>query len=178
MANADRLRGTHIASTGQVTAQLVDGPSLPGARSGADTLAATESPAERGLLYALVCGSAAGIGFRDAACLAALFDHDVTRVDLDRGLYGRFLMAWEHDEPARIGSDACVLPDRELQHSTAIHADTLAYEGVRRLSVAWALKLDPFVDTPCQGLVLRHPTFALIVHSLDPSTRVGDLHRY
>jgi hypothetical protein len=34
---------------------------------------------------------AAGLGFRDPSRLAALFDHDVTAVDLDSRLDGRFL---------------------------------------------------------------------------------------
>jgi hypothetical protein len=97
--------------------------------------------------------------------LAALFDHDITGVDLDSRLDGRFLMPWEHDEPARMGSHACVLPDREVQYPTAIHADALAYEGVGRLSVAWTLILDPVVYAPCQGLVLRHTALASIIHS-------------
>ena len=73
-------------------------------------------------------------------------------------------MPWEHDEPARMGSHACVLPDREVQYPTAIHADALAYEGVGRLSVAWTLILDPVVYAPCKGLVLRHTALALIIH--------------
>ena len=96
--------------------------------------------------------------------LSALFDHDITGVDLDSRLDGRFLMPWEHDKPARMGSHACVLPDREVQYPTAIHADALAYEGVGRLSVAWTLILDPFVYAPCQGLVLRHTALASIIH--------------
>jgi hypothetical protein len=108
---------------------------------------------------------AARLGFRDPSRLAALFDHDVTGVDLDSRLDGRFLMPWEHDEPARMGSHACVLPDREVQYPTAIHADALAYEGVGRLSVAWTLILDPVVYAPCQGLVLRHTALASIIHS-------------
>ena len=91
---------------------------------------------------------AARLGFRDPARLAALFDHDVTGVDLDGRLDVRFLMPWEDDEPARMGSHACVLPDREVQYPAAIHADALAYEGVGRLSVAWALILDPVVYAP------------------------------
>src|SRR5437870_13214983 len=108
---------------------------------------------------------AARPGSRDPSRLAALFDHDVTGVDLDSRLDGRFLMPWEHDKPARVGSHACVLPDREVQYPTAIHADALAYEGVGRLSVAWTLMLDPFVDAPCQGLVLHHTALASIIHS-------------
>ena len=73
---------------------------------------------------------AARVDFRDPSRLAALFDHDITGVDLDSRLDGRFLMPWKHDEPARMGSHACVLPDREVQCATAIHADALAYEGV------------------------------------------------
>src|SRR5437660_1056799 len=107
---------------------------------------------------------AARVGFRDSSRLAALFDHDITGVDLDSRLNGRFLMPWEHDEPARMGSHACVLLDREVQYPTAIHADALAYEGVGRLSVAWPLILDPVVYAPCQGLVLRHTALALIIH--------------
>ncbi len=107
---------------------------------------------------------AARLGFRDPSRLAALFDHDITGVDLDSRLDGRFLMPWEYDEPARMGSHACVLPDREVQHPTAIHADALAYEGVGRLAVAWTLILDPFVYAPCQGLVLRHTALASIIH--------------
>jgi hypothetical protein len=64
-----------------------------------------------------------------------------------------------------MGSHACVLPDREVQYPTAIHADALAYEGVGRLSVAWTLILDPVVYTPCQCLVLRHTALASIIHS-------------
>src|SRR2546430_2670879 len=94
-----------------------------------------------------------------------LLNHDITGVDLDSRLDGRFLMPWEHDKPARMGSHACVLPDREVQYPTAIHADALAYEGVGRLSVAWTLILDPFVYAPCQGLVLRHTALASIIHS-------------
>ena len=116
---------------------------------------------------------AARLGFRDPSCLAALFDHDITGVDLDSRLDGRFLMPWEHDEPARMGSHACVLPDREVQYPTAIHADALAYEGVGRLSVAWTLILDPVVYAPCQGLVLRHTALASIIHSGNHSTRAG-----
>ncbi len=114
------------------------------------------------------CALAARLGFRDPSRLAALFDHDITGVDLDSRLDGRFLMPWEHDEPARMGSHACVLPDREVQHPTAIHADALAYEGVGRLSVAWTLILDPVVYAPCQGLVLRHTALALIIHFGEP----------
>ena len=55
---------------------------------------------------------AARLGFRDPADLAALFDHDITGVDLDSRLDGCFLMPWEHDEPARMGSHACVIADR------------------------------------------------------------------
>jgi hypothetical protein len=119
-----------------------------------------------------------GIGFRDPSRLAVLFDHDITGVDLDSRLYGLFLMSWEHYEPARMGSDACVLADREVQHPTAIHADALAYEGVGRLSVAWTLILDPFVDAPCQGLVLRHTALALIVHSSIFPHEWATLYRY
>ena len=57
------------------------------------------------------CGLALRLGFRDPADLAALFDHDITGVDLDSRLDGCFLMPWEHDEPARMGSHACVLRD-------------------------------------------------------------------
>ena len=109
----------------------------------------------------------AGLGFRDPSRLAPLFDHDITGVDLDSRLDGRFLMPREHDEPARVGSHACVLRDREVQHATAIRADALAYEGVGRLSVAGTLILDPVVYAPCEGLVLRHTALALIVHSVD-----------
>ena len=91
---------------------------------------------------------AARLGFGDPSRLAALFDHDVTGVDLDGRLDVRFLVPWEHDEPARMGSHACVLPDREVQHPTAIHADALAYEGVGGLSVAWTCILDPVVYAP------------------------------
>jgi hypothetical protein len=77
-------------------------------------------------------------------------------------------MPWEHDEPARMGSHACVLPDREVQYATAIHADALAYEGVGRLAVARTLILDPVVYAPCQGLVLRHTALASIIHSGEP----------
>jgi hypothetical protein len=97
--------------------------------------------------------------------LAALFDYDITGVDLDSRLDGRFLVSWEHYEPAWIGSHVCVLPDREVQFPTAIHADALAYEGVGRLSVAWTLILDPVVYASCQGLVLRHAALASIIHS-------------
>ena len=107
---------------------------------------------------------AARLGFRDPPRLAALFDHDITGVDLDNRLDGRFLMPWEYDEPTRMGSHACVLADREVECPTAIHADALAYEGVGRLSVAWTLILDPVVYAPCQGLVLRHTALALIIH--------------
>src|SRR4029077_18838629 len=78
---------------------------------------------------------AARLGFRDPSRLAALFDHDITGVDLDSRLDGRFLMPWKHNEPARMGSHACVLPDREVQYPTAIHTDALAHESVGRLSV-------------------------------------------
>jgi len=108
---------------------------------------------------------AARLGFRDPSRLAALFDHEITGVDLDSRLDGRFLVPWEHDEPARMGSHACVLPDRKVQHSTAIHANALAYEGVGRLSVAGTLILDPVVYAPCEGLVLRHTALASIIHS-------------
>jgi hypothetical protein len=108
---------------------------------------------------------AARLGFREPSSLAALFNHDITGVDLDSRLDGRFLMPWKHDEPARMASYACVLPDREVQHPTAIHADALAYEGVGRLSVAWPLILDPVVYLPCQGLVLRHTALARVIHS-------------
>ena len=116
-------------------------------------------------------GLAARLGFRYPSRLAALFDHDITRMDLDSRLDGRFLMPWEHDEPARIGSHACVLLDREVQHPAAIDTDALAYEAVRRLAVAWTLILDPVVYAPCQGLVLRHTALARIIHSGDHSTR-------
>jgi hypothetical protein len=120
-----------------------------------------------GALACRECGLSldARLGFRDPSSLAALFDHDITGVDLDSRLDGRFLMSWEHDEPARMGSHARVLPDREVQCPTAIHADALAYEGVGRLSVAWTLILDPVVYAPCQGLVLGHAALALIIHS-------------
>jgi hypothetical protein len=108
---------------------------------------------------------AARLAFRDPSGLAALFDHDISGVDLDGRLDGRFLMPWEHDEPARVGSHACVLPDREVQYPTAIHADALAYEAVGRLSVAWTLILDPVVYAPRQGLVLCHAALASIIHS-------------
>ena len=108
---------------------------------------------------------AARLGFRDPSRLAALFDHDITGVDLDSRLDGRFLMPWEHDELARMGSHACVLPDREVQYPTAIHAHALAYEGVGQLAVAGTLILDPVVYAACQGLVLRHTALALIIHS-------------
>ncbi len=111
---------------------------------------------------------AARLGFRDPARLAALFDHDITGVDLDRRLDGRFLMPREHDEPARMGSHARVLPDREVQRPAAIDADALAHERVGRLSVAWTLILDPVVYAPRQGLVLRHPALASIIHSGEP----------
>ena len=75
-------------------------------------------------------------------------------------------MPWEHDEPARMRSHACVLLDRELQLPTAIRAHTLTYEGVGRLSVARTLILDPVVYAPCQGLVLRHPALASVIHSV------------
>jgi hypothetical protein len=107
---------------------------------------------------------AARLGFRDPSRLAALFDHEITRVDLDRRLDGRFLMPWEHDEPTRMGSHACVLLDREVQYPTAIHADALAYEGVGRLAIAWTLILDLVVYAPCQGLVLRQTVLASIIH--------------
>lgn len=108
---------------------------------------------------------AAGLGFRDPSRLAALFDDDMTGVDLDDRLDRRFLMTWEHDESARMGSYACVLPDRQVQCSAAIDPDALAYEGVGRLSVAWTLILDPVVYASCQGLVLRHTALTLIIHS-------------
>jgi hypothetical protein len=111
---------------------------------------------------------AARLGFRDPSQLSALFDHDITGMDLDSRLNGRFLMPWEHDESARTGSHACVRLYREVQYPTAIHADALAYEGVGRLSVAWTLILDPVVYAPCQGLVLRHTALALIIHSGEP----------
>ncbi len=119
--------------------------------------------------WTLACGErelwlAARLGFRDPARLAALFDHEITGVDLDGRLDGRFLVPWEHNEPARMGSHACVLPDREVQDPTAIHADALAYEAVGGLSVAWTLILDPVVYAPCQGLVLRHTALASIIH--------------
>jgi hypothetical protein len=107
---------------------------------------------------------AARLGFRHPPRVAALFDHDITGVDLDSGLDGRFLMPWKHDEPARMGSHAYVLGDREVQYPTAIYSDALAYEGVGRLSVAWTLILDPVVYAPRQGLVLRHPALASIIH--------------
>jgi hypothetical protein len=111
---------------------------------------------------------AARLGFRDPSQLAALFDHDITGVDLDGRLDRRFLMPWEHDEPARMGSHACVLLDREVQYPTAIHADALAYEAVGRLSVAWTLILDPVIYAPGEGLVLRHTALASIIHSREP----------
>jgi hypothetical protein len=117
---------------------------------------------------------AARLGFRDPSRLAALFDHDITAVDLDSRLDGRFLMPWEHDEPARVGSNACVFPDREVQYATAIHAHALTSEAVGRLSVAWTLILDPVVYAPCQGLVLRHTALASIIHSGESFHSSGD----
>src|SRR6202035_5878609 len=107
----------------------------------------------------------ARVGFRDPSRLAALFDHDITGVDLDGRLDGRFLMPWEHDEAARVGSHPCVLLDREIQRAAAIHLDALADERVGGLSVARTLVLDPVVDAPRQGLVLRHTALALFIHS-------------
>jgi hypothetical protein len=74
-------------------------------------------------------------------------------------------MPWEHDEPAGMGPHADVFRDREVQYPAAIHAHALAYEGIRRLAVAWTLILDPFVYATCQGLVLRHTPLASIIHS-------------
>src|SRR5258705_11694517 len=108
---------------------------------------------------------AARTAFRDRSRLATLFDHDVTGIDLDGQLDRRFHMPWEHDEAARMGSDACVFPDREVQDPSAVDADALAYESVGGLSIAWTLKLDPVIYAPRQGLVLRHTVLASIIHS-------------
>ena len=75
-------------------------------------------------------------------------------------------MPWEYDELARMGSHAGVFRDREVQYPAAVHANALAYEGIRRLAVAWTLILDPVVYATCQGLVLRQTPLALIVHSV------------
>jgi len=103
--------------------------------------------------------------FGEPSRLSALFDHDITRVELDSRLNCRFLMPREHDEPARMRSDACELLDGEIHYPTAIHAGALAHEAVGRLSVARALILDPVVYAPCQGLVLCHPALASIIHA-------------
>ncbi len=121
---------------------------------------------------------AARLGFRDPSGLAALFDHDITVIHLDSRLDGCFLMAWEHDESARMGSHACVLLDREVEYPTAIHAHALAYEGVGPLSVAWTLILDPVVYAPRQGLILRHTALALIIHSGIIPLERGNRYRY
>ena len=115
-------------------------------------------------------GLAAGLGFRHTSRVAALFDDDVTGVDLDSRLDGRFLMSWHHNESARTGSHTRVLPDREVHNPTAIRADALANEAVGRLPVAWTLKLDSVVYAPCQRLVLRHTALASIIHSANHST--------
>jgi hypothetical protein len=120
----------------------------------------------------------ARVGFRDPSRLTALFDHDITGVDLDSRLEGRFLMPWEDREPARMGSHAGVLPDREVQCPTAVRADALTHERVSRLSVAWTLILDPVVYAPCQGLVLRHPALASIIHSRIIPFERGRRYRY
>lgn len=120
----------------------------------------------------------ARLGFRNPSRLAALFDHDITGVNLDSRLDSRFLMTWEHDEPARMGSHACVFPDREVQDSAAIHAHTLAYEAIGGLSVAWTLILDPVVYATCQGLVLRHTELARIIHSVIIPLGPGGRYRY
>jgi hypothetical protein len=108
---------------------------------------------------------AARLGFCDPTGFAALFDYEIAGVDLDSRLDGRFLMPWEHEEPARMGSHACVLADREVQFTTAIRAHALADERVGRLAVAWALILDPVVYAPRQALVLRHAPRTLIIHA-------------
>ncbi len=109
---------------------------------------------------------AARIGFRNPSRHPTLFDHDIPGVNLDSRLDVRLLMPWEYDEPARMGPHASVFRDLEVQYPAAVHANALAYEGIRRLAVAWTLILDPIVYATCQGLVLGQAPLALIIHSV------------
>jgi hypothetical protein len=57
-------------------------------------------------------------------------------VDLNSQPDGRFLVPWEHDEPARMGSHTrAYSPIERSSTPPQIHADALAYEGLGRASV-------------------------------------------